>query len=371
MNSHERFAAACTHRTPDRPPIDYMATRTADIAIRGHLGVRSERELLDALGCDLYHLTARDLSQNEAALPIYRGPPLDIGESERTCPFGIRYRRAAFDWKFGADEVAHSPLQEARSPQEVLRHPWPKAQWFDLDPLLAEAEEHSDRVVVSGFWTAIFGNAYRLYGFSNFLMNMSLNPELIKALVGRLTDFYLELNERLFSAFRGRAQVYYFGNDFGTQQGLLFSREMWREFFGEPYRLLAELARRHGLKVMTHSCGAVGELIEDFLEAGIDILDPVQTTAAGMEAADLKRRFGKRLVFHGGVDTQGVLPGAGEQEVRRHVRALIDTLGQNGGYIFAPCNAIQSDTPPENVLAMYSEARKVASKDGNSAVSST
>jgi len=359
MTSHERFQASGSHRQPDRPPIDYLATRAADGVIRRHLGVQSERELLDALGCDLYHLTARDISQNEAALSIYRGPALEVGGTERTCPFGIRYRRGAFDWKFGADEVAHHPLGEARTAREVLDHSWPRPQWFDLDPLVAEAEEHSRRVVVSGFWTAIFGNAYRLHGFSNFLMNMSLNPELIRALVGRLTDFYLELNDRLFGALRGRAQVFYFGNDFGTQSGLLFSREMWREFFGEPYRLLAGLARRHGLKVMTHSCGAVGELIDDFLEAGVDILDPVQTTAAGMEASQLKQRYGERLVFHGAVDTQGILPGADEQAVRRHVRTLIDTLGKGGGYILAPCNAIQADTPPENVLAMYDEARQV------------
>jgi len=358
MNSRQRFDLACAHRAPDRPPIDYMATREADIAIRRHLDVASESELLDALGCDLYHLTARDISQNEAALGIYRGPPLDMTDRERTCPFGIRYRRGAYDWKLGADEVAHGPLEGASSPQEVLRHPWPKPEWFDLDPVVADAESHSDRVVVSGFWTAIFGNAYRLHGMSNFLMNMSLNPELIKALVGRLTDFYLQLNDRLFSALRGRAQLWYFGNDFGTQGGLLFSREMWREFFGEPYRLLAGLARRHGLKVMTHSCGAVAELIDDFLEAGVDVLDPVQTTAAGMDPAELKGRFGRSLVFHGGADTQGVLPRGDEGAVRRHVRSLIETLGRDGGYLFGPCNAIQADTPPRNVVAMYEEARR-------------
>lgn len=358
MDSHERFQTACAHRTPDRPPIDYLATRAADIAIRRHLGVGTEDELLAALGCDLYHLTARDISQNEAALGIYRGPALEMTESERTCPFGIRYRRGAYDWKLGADEVAHSPLEGARSAREVLDHPWPKPQWFDLDPLVAEAEAHAGRVVASGFWTAIFGNAYRLHGFGNFLANMALNPELIKALVGRLTDFYLELNDRLFSALAGRAQVWYFGNDFGTQGGLLFSRDMWREFFGEPYRLLAGLARRHGLKVMTHSCGAVVELIEDFLDAGVDILDPVQTTAVGMDPAELKRRFGGRLVFHGGLDTQGVLPKSDEEAVRAHVRSLIGTLGQGGGYILAPCNAIQADTPPRNVVAMYEEARR-------------
>jgi len=357
MTAHERVHAACAHRAPDRPPIDYMATREADIRIRRHLGAQSESDLLDALGCDLFHLSARDISQNEAALPIYRGPALDVTETERTCPFGIRYRRGAFDWKFGADEVAVSPLAGATRAREVLEHPWPRPQWFDLDPVVAEAEEHAGRVVVSGFWTAIFGNAYRLHGFSNFLMNLSLNPELIRALVGRLTDFYLALNDRLFTALRGRAQIWYFGNDFGTQGGLLFSQEMWREFFGEPYRQLAELAHRHGLKVMTHSCGAVAELIGEFLEAGVDILDPVQTTAAGMEPAGLKLRFGERLVFHGGVDTQGVLPTADPGTVRRHVRGLIASLGAAGGYIFAPCNAIQADTPPANVLAMYEEAR--------------
>ena len=130
---------------------------------------------------------------------------------------------------------------------------------------------------------------------------------MIRTLIDRLTEFYLELNERLFSALKGKIDVYYFGNDFGSQNGLLFSREMWREFYFENYRKLIDLAHRHGLKVMVHSCGSIRGIMKDLIEVGVDILDPVQITADDMEAAGLKADFGEDIVFHGAVDTQGVL----------------------------------------------------------------
>ncbi len=360
MTSQERFAAACDHRLPDRAPVDYQAKRDADALIRAHLGVASERELLDALGCDFYYLSGRDISQNEAALPIYRGPALPTTETERVCPFGIRYQRSAYDFKFGADEVIRGPLEDAESPRDVLRHPWPEPRWFDPEPLLAECEAFADKVIVSGFWTAIFGNAYRMHGFANFLMNMALRPELIRTLVNRMTDFYLELNDRLFSALRGRIHLYYFGNDFGSQSGLLFSPKMWLDFYREPYERLIGLAHSYGLKVMAHSCGGIAELIRHFIDAGVDILDPVQTTAEGMDPRALKDRFGDRLVFHGAIDTQEVLPKGSVEEVRRHCTETLETLGAGGGYLFASCNAIQADTPMANVEAMYETARQHA-----------
>jgi uroporphyrinogen decarboxylase len=356
MNSKERFRLACEHRNPDHFPRDYIAKRDADRMLKRYFEVSTERELLDVLGCDLYHLSARDISQNEAFLPIYRGPALAVSETERTCPLGIRYQRGAYDWKLGADEALEGPLQSAETPQDVLNHPWPKVQWFDVEALIPECEENAGRVIVAGFWTAIFGNAYRMHGFENFLMNLALKPEVIRTLVDRLTEFYLELNERLFSALKGRIDLYYFGNDFGSQNGLLFSREMWREFFFENYRRLIALAHGYGLKVMAHSCGSIRGILEDLIEAGVDIIDPVQTTADDMEPIGLKEEFGERIVFHGAVDTQGVLPNASEEGVELHVREILRTLGRDGGYIFAPCNAIQADTPPENVEAMYRAA---------------
>jgi uroporphyrinogen decarboxylase len=192
--------------------------------------------------------------RNEAFMAIYQGPELTVSETERTCPLGIRYQRAAYDWKLGADEALTGPLENAGTTQDVLKHPWPKPQHFDVEALIPECEENAERVIVSGFWTAIFGNAYRMHGFENFPMNLALKPELIKTLVDRLTEFNLELNQRLFSALKDRINVFYMGNDFGSQNGLLFSRD--------------------------------------------------------------------------------------------------------GGYIFAPCNAIQADTPPESVEAMYRTVRE-------------
>ena len=357
MDSRERFAAACGHLRPDRPPIDYMAGREIDTRLRRHLGVSTETELLDALGADLYFLSVRDISQNESCLKLYRGPALYADSRERVCPFGIRYRRDQKEWKFGADEAIGGALENAETPRDVLRFQWPKPEWFDVEVLQQECDANHRRVIVGGFWTAIFGNAYRLHGFQRFLMNMALKPELIKTIVRCLTDFYLELNFRLFSALRGKLDVFFFGNDFGTQNGLLFSEAMWIDYFKEEYRRIIDLAHEFGLKVMVHSCGAIAPLLPHLIELNVDILDPVQTTAAGMEAKELKNSFGGSIVFHGAVDTQNVLPRATPEEVSEHVRAVSETLGGNGGYILAPCNNIQADTPVENIVAMYETAK--------------
>ena len=358
MTSRQRVAAALDHRTPDRVPLNYLAKRGIDRRLREHYGVEGERGLLDALGCDVYFLSARDISQNETTAPIYRGPKLWASETERVCPFGIRFQRGVGDDKFGADEALAGPLGQAKTPREVLAHPWPDPAWFDPEPLLAECEEFRDRFVIGGFWSAIFGDAYRMLGFERFLLNLALNPPLIKTLIERLTEFYLELNERMFRALKGKLDVFFFGNDFGTQSGLLISRQMWSDFYFEPYRRLAALARSYGLRVMTHSCGGVFELIDLMIEAGVEILDPVQTTAAGMDPAGLKVTFGKRLCFHGAVDTQQVLNRASPEEVAAHARELIAVLGAGGGYILASCNSIQDDTPVENIDALYRTARE-------------
>ena len=360
MTSRERFRAALAHRRPDRAPIDYMAKAEVTRRLMVRHGLSSERELLDRLGCDFYYLSCRDISQNETFLPLYRGPALELGASERSCPFGIRFRRAVGADKFGADEAVAGPLEAAASPAEVLAHAWPKPVWFDLDPLEAECEAFSDKVLVAGFWSGIFGDSYRMRGFSNLLFDLAANPELAHALIDRMTEFYLELNERLFSRLKGRIEVFFMGNDFGTQSGLLFSPDMWDEFFAENYRRLIALARSHGLKTMVHSCGAIEPLLGRLVELGVDIIDPVQTTAAGMEAAGLKERYGERLVFHGAIDTQAVLPRGSGEDVRRHCRDMIETLGRDGGYIFASCNSLQSDTPLENIDAMYRAAGGLA-----------
>lgn len=343
-------------RPNKRVLVDYLASAEADRRLREYLGVSSEAELLDRLDCDFYHLSGRDVSQQEGFLPCWRGPRLETTDAVRTCPLGIKWRRREGLGKFDVEEAIEGPFTLSSTPRDVLDHRWPCAADFDFEPLIPEAEANDDRTVTSGLWSGIFGDGYRMIGFDQFLLGMAARPDLIHTLVDRMTEMYLELNDRLFSQLRGKIDVWFFGNDFGTQQALLFSTAMWDDFFGEHIRRLCALAHAHGLKVMMHSCGSVAPLLGRLIEAGVDVLDPVQTSAAGMDPESLVTAAGGRLVFHGGIDTQHVLPTATPEEVAAHARAIIAAFGGGACYVFAPSQIFQADIPVENVVAAYEAA---------------
>ena len=353
MTSKDRFLSTCRFESTDRPPVDYLAHPEADRKLKEYLKCKTEDELLEALGCDFYYLSCRDISQNEGHLKCYVGAELDITDDQRVCPLGIRWRRGAYDSKFAVDEAIRGPLEDAQSEAAILGHRWPKAADFDFSVLLEECEPHSDKVIVGGPWSGIMGDSYRLHGYENFLVNIALRPELIKTLVSRVTDTYLELNDKMFTQLKGKLDVWFFGNDFGSQNGLLVSEPMWLDFFFEPIKQLVELAHSHGLKAMMHSCGGISLIIPHLIRAGVDILDPIQTTALGMEPDGLREQFGRKIVFHGGVDTQNVLPFGTPNQVAEHASDMLKRLGGDGGYIFAPSQILGPDIPAENIARMY------------------
>lgn len=342
-------------------PIDYLAHPETDAQLRDHLGVAGEKELLDALHCDFFYLPGRDISQNEGALSFYKHrEKLAMSASERVCPLCIRWQRGAYDSKFAVDEALRGPLEEPMiASRDILDHSWPSADDFDFSPLLELAEQNRDRTRIGGLWTGIMGDSYRLHGFENFLLNLAMNPSVMHTLVDRMTDMYMELNDTYFSTMRGNMEIWFFGNDFGSQEGLLMSKDMWADFFFDNIRKLCDLAHSHGLQVMMHSCGAISELIPLLIEAGVDILDPVQVTANGMEPTRLAAEFGGQITFHGGIDTQRVLPTATPAQVAEHVRTTVTTLGATERYIFAPSQILGPDIPVENIVAMYRTAQEV------------
>lgn len=353
MNSKERFNLVCQYITPDRPPIDYLAHHKTDKKLKEYIEIKSEEELLDYLGCDFYYLPGRDISQNEGFMKFYKGPRLDVTEMDRTCPFGIRFKRGVYNCKFTADEAIRGPLEDAEYESDILKHRWPRVSDFDFAPLHEECEVHSGRVIIGGLWTGLMGDSFRLYGFQNFLLNIALKPELIKTLINKVTEVYLELNNAVFSELKGKMDIWFFGSDFGSQSGMLISPSMWYEFFFENIKKLTALTHSYGLKVMMHSCGSISEIIPYLIEAGVDILDPIQVTANKMLPDTLADKFGGKIVFHGGVDTQQVLPNASASEVEQHSIFTIKSLGSKGGYIFAPSQLLGPDIPVENILAMY------------------
>lgn len=333
---------------------DFLIDREKFEELKKALCMDTEKEILDYLGVDFYYINARDLSQNEGYKLVYKpAQELYTDEKFRVCPLGIRYLRGAYNSKFSVDEAIDSPLQGAEDLQEILWYPLPKPQQFDFEPLLEESIENSDRIRVGGFWTGIMGDSYRLIGFQNFLLQSLLQPELVKTLIQRMTDMYLSLNDKYFSTLKDNLDVWFFGNDFGSQQSLMMSEETWCDLFYESIKSLCSLAHSYNKVVMMHSCGAIKPLIPYLIKAGVDILDPIQVTAKGMSPEDLVPDFGGKIVFHGGMDTQNILIKEKPDFIYHHAADLKNAFNLKGGYIYAPSQILGKDIPVENILAMY------------------
>ncbi len=142
----------------------------------------------------------------------------------------------------------------------------------------------------------------------------------------------------------------------------MISPKMFRDFFFTPIKKLADLAKSYNAKLILHSCGSVKDIIPDFIEAGVAVLDPIQVSSKNMEIRELKDRFGDSLTFHGGIDVQYLMPKGTIQEIKETVKNTIEVLGDNGGYFFSPSHRLQSDTPIENIFALYEAAFEYGSR---------
>jgi len=203
----------------------------------------------------------------------------------------------------------------------------------------------------------VFTDATELVGMDQFFIKMYTHPEVIHAIIQKVSDFYYELAVRFFEAVGDKIDIFFFGDDMGTQLSLLISLKHWREYCKPRIHRFLELGRQANLKTMFHSCGAVRELIPDLVELGLDALNPIQVAANGMDLAELKSEFGEKLTFHGCIDHQHILPHGSENEVRKEIRRVIDIMSPGGGFCLAASHDLMlGDFPVENVIAMYNEA---------------
>lgn len=350
MDRKERVWRAIQRQAPDRVPVDYSARPEVTTALVKQLGLVGFDDLLEYLGTDLRYIEPREVIYERRR---YQGPhPRTFADGSWEDIWGVRRAQVQVDGST-YDDVCYSPLAHATSLEEVDQHSWPNPDWFDYRDIPEQCRRYADYALVGGGWGAVFGDAYRIQGLQTFLVNMVEHPEVAQAIVSRVEQFYYGVNERIFDAAAGKLDIFYFGNDFGTQRGLMLSPRMYRRFFAASIARLAQQAKERGMSVMYHSCGAVRALIPDFIAAGIDCLDPVQALAEGMDPISLKAEFGSQIAFHGGIDTQRLLPFGSVREVRERARLLIETVGAGGGYILAPDQALQGDASIENILAMY------------------
>lgn len=263
------------------------------------------------------------------------------------------------------ERTLNSPgcFEDITDPAQVNDFNWPDPlrHISEAECRAAVAEVPEDYAVMGMVWSAHFQDACAAFGMETALMNMIAEPEMFRAVIDRITAFYLQANERFYQATQGRLDAVLIGNDFGSQQCLMLSRDLIRKFVFPGTRALVGQAKDHGLKVIHHSCGAIRELISDLTEMGVDAIHPIQALAAGMDAESLAREFRGKASFCGGVDAQNLLVNGTPEAVRRRVREL-KTLFPTGMIISPSHEAILPDIPPPNIEALFEAVREEAQK---------
>lgn len=342
MNSLERFYATAERRPVDRPAAWLgMPDPQALPGLFSYYGVKDIHELKMAVGDDFYAVEVP--YESETAHAIY----------------------AAFDWyKNGEVDAMNRTLTAPgcfhdAEDMEDLVFDWPDpAAYIDAAECRRRVEMAPEGKTVLGIlWSAHFQDTCAAFGMETALMNMIAAPELYEAVNEKVLEFYLKANRIFYEATKGKLHAVLIGNDMGSQRGLMISPELVRRFVIPGCRRLTEQAHSYGLKVIYHSCGAISDIIPDLIDEGVDIIHPIQALAAGMEPEGLKEKFGDRVSFCGGVDTQELLVHGTPEDVRKKVEELKRLFPT--GLILSPSHeAILPDVPPENIGALFDAVRR-------------
>ena len=344
MNSRERFFATVNRETVDRPAAWLgMPDINARPALFEYYGVKDFHELKLAVGDDFYAIEVP--YQSPTASAIY----------------------AAFDWYMDGNVdaedrtlTADGCFKDAEELEDLDFFEWPDPEkYIDKEECRRRVDmAPADKVRLAMCWSAHFQDTCAAFGMETALMNMLSNPEIYEAVDEKIVNFYLKANEIFFEATKGKLDAVLIGNDMGSQRGLMLSPQCVRDFVIPGCRKLVEQAHSYGLKVIYHSCGSIVDVIPDLIEAGVDVVHPIQALAAGMEPENLKAKFEGKVSFCGGVDTQDLLVNGSPDDVRAKVKEL-RTIFPTGLIISPSHEAIMPDVPPANIHALFEEATKI------------
>lgn len=352
MTSRQRVAAAVRHEVTDRVPLQFWWTNESSNRAKAHLGIETDVELHEALGLDVTWLW-----------PDYVGKLCkNMGPGTKSTYWGFILKEVQYAGGV-YEEYCHHPLAEVASVQQVHDYVWPDPTDFNFDELPGKFASYAD--IGGEQWlgvgeSSVFERSWALVGFERFLEMLMVDTEIAMAIMEHVNDFYIEQTLSQLRAFNGRADMVYLGDDLGTQLNMLINPRLWRDTIKPLQKKLNDAVRAEYPDIVFHyhSCGSIPDVIDDLAEIGVDILNPIQPKAAGMDADTLAKRWGDKISFCGGLDIQELLPFGTVEEVKAESKRLIRTLGKGGGYILAPAHAIQIDTPPENVLAIVEAARE-------------
>ena len=381
MTSRERVLTALNHQTPDRVPIDFGGFQTgihrqAYEALVKHLGLREETTLLDPVQqlarpseavLERFHVDTRYV--------LAHGPE-DFDGTIRKVRRDNRWWHDLIDefgvvWSMPDDgglymDISHHPLATARV-RDLADYPWPdgsdRSRFTGVREQAQMLRKETPFALVTGIGGVVYEYCWYLRGLERWFMDMVENPDFCAALLDRTLAFWTDY----MTGFMGQAgdlvDVVMIGDDLTGQHGPLFSPVFYRKVVKpRQKKLVQHIKSLTDAKIWYHTCGNCVEYIPDLLDNGVDILNPVQTSAPGMDPTMLKQRYGDNLVFWGGgCDAQHVLPFGTPEQVREQVRRNLEAFKPGGGYVFNGIHNIQADVPPENIVALFDAAYQYGS----------
>ncbi|MDA3957522.1 uroporphyrinogen decarboxylase family protein, partial [Oceanispirochaeta sp.] len=320
MSSRERVIRALNHQEPDRVPFDFWGVPETWQKLFDFFSLEKKDDLLDLLGVD-----CRIVS------PDYIGPGMEVMEDGRFYNVWGSLRKIVTNEYSKYEEYAAFPLAEASSVAQVEQwDKWPSSDYWDWDSIgktVEQANKQEPRHIrydIGG----IFETAWGVYGLDNFLIALYEKPEIVCAIMDGYTEIFIENFRRLMSRSESLIDMVYTYDDVATQDGLLMSPDMWRQYILPFHQRLNKVIKEYDVKLIYHSCGSVIPLIEAFRdEMHIDVLNPLQPAAKDMDMVYIKKMYGDSLAFHGGGDLQRTLPFGTVDEVRQEVESLCRTLG--------------------------------------------
>ncbi len=358
MKQRERFLKTLNGQVPDRPPAFVTLTPQMARKLSEATGLPYEEPIDSLLSTRISHTKMLIALGNDcvgiAAAAPKDHPTLTREDGIKVNEWGMTFKNTGL-----YDEFYEYPLAAAESVKDIENYDFPDPfAEGRFDHARSAVEKYSGQYgIVADLETSFFETSWYLTGLEKFLMDMMMGTPYVEALLDRVMQINTEIGKELI---RTGADMIWCGDDYGGQSGMLVDPELWRVLFKPRISHMFEEFRKvnSNIKIAWHSCGSIIPIIPDFIEIGLDVLNPLQPLAKDMIPEKLKREFGRDLIFFGGIDVQNLLPNGSPREIKKEIKRRIDIFGDGGGYIVAPAHNIQPDTPVGNVLAFYEAVRE-------------
>ncbi|HOC01886.1 MAG TPA: uroporphyrinogen decarboxylase family protein [Candidatus Ratteibacteria bacterium] len=338
MTPKERWTAVLQREKPDRVPLFWSSTQETLNNTKKYLGVSENSELFKVLHID----------EIISVFPDYIGPEFPEG----TDFFGCGFKEVSYGTGVYTECVYH-PLAQFESIEEIKKnYKFPSIDWFDFSGIKKQicGKEH---LPLYGGGMEIFLRYRQLRGFERAMIDIIEKPEMVEYCLDNIFHLYYRITEGIYEEIPGKVLLTMVAEDLGSQESLLFSPECIGKLFLPRMRKMMKLVHENNARVITHSDGAIRDIILDLIDCGMDVLNPVQWRCKGMERGSLKRDFGDKICFHGAMDNQYTMPFGSVDDVKKEVMDNIRILGDGGGFFLGPCHNLQAITPVENIIAMY------------------